>query len=159
MSDEPGQAGRAGTGLPAAQPPLRVSAAVVWRGSEILLTRRPPGGPLGLLWEFPGGKIEEGETIEQALEREILEELGVRARPLEVLALHHHRYPHGLNVEIAFVRCELESLAFKQGAAVCGVRWARPRDVDPDEVLAGDREFLRALGAAREGSDGPTGGS
>ena len=55
---------------------IRVVAAVVWRDGRVLMTRRPPGGPLGLKWEFPGGKLEPGETAEQALVRELREELG-----------------------------------------------------------------------------------
>jgi 8-oxo-dGTP diphosphatase len=132
---------------------VRVVAAVVWRDSRVLLTQRPPGGPLGLMWEFPGGKIEPGESPEGALWREIEEELGVGCTPGRVLAVHRHAYPHGLEVEIHFVQCELESIAFRPHAAVHAVRWVRPEDVDPHELLAGDREFLAALGAVRKGDD------
>jgi 8-oxo-dGTP diphosphatase len=128
-----------------ARPLVRVAAAVVFRGTNVLLTRRPPGGARGLMWEFPGGKIEAGESEEEALRREIEEELGVAARPLEVLAVHRHDYPDGLRVEIAFVRCELDSLEFRPSAAVHAVRWIAPGDVKLDEILAGDREFLTAL--------------
>ena len=131
--------------------PLRVAAAVVWRGEYVLLTQRPPGGALGLFWEFPGGKIEPGETPEVALVREVAEELGVAARPLEILSTYRHRYEHGLEVEITFVRCELESFEFRLGAAVHAVRWVKPPELDPSEVLAGDRRFLSALGSGAEG--------
>ena len=123
----------------------RVAAAVVFREGRMLLTQRPPGGDLGLQWEFPGGKIEPGESAEQALAREIREELGVRAVPGERLGVHRHDYPNGLRVEIVFVRCELETDLFTPGAAVNAVRWVRPSEVDPEELLAADREFLRAL--------------
>src|SRR5262249_31818007 len=83
--------------------PIRVAAAVVWHEGRLLLTQRPPGGPLGLQWEMPGGKIEPGETPEHALVREISEELGVRATPWEVLGVESHDYPHGLEVEIVFL--------------------------------------------------------
>ena len=112
---------------------VRVVAAVVRRGDKLLLTQRPPGGPLGLKWEFPGGKIEEGESAEHALVRELNEELGVVARPLEV--------------EIVFVRCELDSLEFTPSAAVHAVRWVNPAELDLDEVLTADRDLLRGLGA------------
>jgi 8-oxo-dGTP diphosphatase len=126
---------------------VRVAAAVVWRGGELLLTQRPPGGVLGLQWEFPGGKIEPGESPEAALAREVHEELGVRATVHEVLRLHTHRYAHGLEVELTFARCTLDSHDFTPSGAVHAFRWQRPADIDTLEVLEADREFLRELGA------------
>jgi 8-oxo-dGTP diphosphatase len=126
---------------------VRVVAAVVEDGGRLLLTRRPPGGPLGLRWEFPGGKIEDGETPERALVREVREELGVGARPGETLAVERHAYPHGLEVEIAFIRCTLDSTAFVPSGAVHEVRWTAPRDIELHEVLEADRAFLARLGA------------
>jgi len=130
-----------------AAPRLRVAAAVVWRDDLLLLTRRPPGGRFGLLWEFPGGKLEPGETPAQALARELREELGVAAVPHETLAVRRHDYPQGPAVELHFVRCELESLDFRPSAAVYEVRWVRPAEVDPAGVLEADRAFLAALAA------------
>jgi len=130
---------------------IRVAAAVVWRGDRVLLTRRPPGGPLGLMWEFPGGKLEPGESVGQALVRELREELGVGARTRGELAVETHQYDHGLAVELHFVRCELDSLEFVPSTEVHEVRWTRPAEVDPAEVLEADRDFLAAL--ARTGPD------
>lgn len=126
---------------------VRVAAAVIRQGGRVLLTRRPPGGPLGLLWEFPGGKIEPGESVEQALVREIREELGVEVRPLEVLEVARHDYPQGPSVEVHFVRCETTATAFEAGPGVHEVRWAAPGEVSADEVLAADRDFLARLPA------------
>jgi len=127
---------------------VRVAAAVVWREGRLLLTQRPPGGALGLQWEFPGGKIEPGESAEHALEREIYEELGVHARAGEVLSVEQHDYPHGLQVEIAFIRCELASDDPKPGAGVHDLRWWELDTIDLSQVLAADRPFLGALKAA-----------
>jgi len=127
--------------------PVRVAAAVVWRDGELLLTQRPPGGPLGLMWEFPGGKIEPGESVAQALAREVREELGVRAEIHEVLNEHAHQYNHGLRVELSFVRCTLEGFEFKRSSEVHAVRWVRPADIELGLVLEADRDFLRGLGA------------
>jgi len=127
---------------------VRVAAAVIRRDDRILLTQRPPGGPLGLMWEFPGGKIEPGESPGDAVERELREELGVSARAGEVLTLERHDYEHGLSVEIAFIACELEPGELIPGRGVHALRWMRPADVDPAELLEADRAFLAAL--ARE---------
>ena len=127
-------------------PPLvRVAAAVVWSENRLLLTRRPPGGPLGLLWELPGGKLEPGESPERALVREIREELGVGARPGEVIAIETHEYAHGLRVEISFISCELDSLDLVAGPGVHDIRWWALDEIDPSQVLEGDRRFLSDL--------------
>ncbi len=77
--------------------PLVVVAAgaLVDAGSRLLLVRRPPGRPLAGLWELPGGKIEDGETPEAALVRELDEELGVAADPanLDPWRFVSHGYP------------------------------------------------------------------
>ena len=131
--------------------PLRVAAAVIRRRSdgagpdELLLTQRPPGGPLGLMWEFPGGKIEPGESPERALEREIAEELGVRASAKRILDTERHTYEHGLSVEIVFIECEIAAGAFRPSAAVHQVRWAKARDIDLGELLEADRAFVQRL--------------
>jgi len=125
--------------------PLRVAAAVIRRGVTLLLTQRPPGGPLGLMWEFPGGKIEPGETLAHALIREVQEELGVHARPGAELEITRFRYPHGLEVEIHFVDCDIDSDELRPGPGVHALRWIRPGDVDPAEVLEADRGFLARL--------------
>jgi len=128
---------------------VRVAAAVVWDGPRLLMTRRPPGGPLGLQWEFPGGKIEPGETAAQALEREVEEELGVRARAGRTLGEHTHEYAHGLRVELTFIECVLDSLQFSPTPAVYEARWLEVGSIPLEEVLEADREFVRSLGADR----------
>jgi 8-oxo-dGTP diphosphatase len=126
---------------------IRVVAAVVWDGPRLLMTQRPAGGPLGLQWEFPGGKIERDETPESAIVREVGEELGVTATPIERLRTVSHDYAHGTRVEIVFMRCTLDALAFTLSDEVRDVRWQMPADIDLREVLEADRDFLRALGA------------
>jgi hypothetical protein len=71
----------------------------------------------------------------------------VRTRPLEVVEVSSHDYAHGLEVEIVFVRCELDSIEFTPSPAVHAVRWVNPAELDLDEVLAADRDLLRGLGA------------
>ena len=126
---------------------IRVAAAVVWDGARLLMTQRAAGGALGLMWEFPGGKIERDETPEQAIVREVREELGVSATPLEPLHSVAHDYAHGTRVEIVFVSCTLDSLTFTLSDEVNAARWLPPAEIDLSGVLEADRDFLRSLGA------------
>jgi A/G-specific adenine glycosylase len=71
-----------------------VAAAVLHQQNNVLIQRRPSKGLLGGLWEFPGGKLEEGETPLQAIEREIHEELGVSIEVGEKLGQYRHAYTH-----------------------------------------------------------------
>lgn len=127
---------------------IRVGAAVMLRptddGPEILLAQRPPGEALAGFWEFPGGKLEAGETPLHAVVREVREELGVDVEAIELMAEETHLYPHGLQVVLSFVRCtaptgQLQSL---DGQAF---RWVKLTDVNPDELLEADRPFIRRL--------------
>ena len=80
--------------MPNTNAALHVVAAVITnKHSEILIARRLPGAQQGGLWEFPGGKLEPGETPAQALHRELLEELGIRISTFNPLLTVHHQYP------------------------------------------------------------------
>ncbi len=96
------------SGADAATKRVRVVAALLEVGGRLLIQRRPPGGPRGGLWEFPGGKREPGETDEAALARECREELGIEievgARAWET----EHAYPD-LVVALALYHCRLVS--------------------------------------------------
>lgn len=73
----------------------RVTAALLIKGQEILLTRRSPNEKNGGFWEFPGGKIEENETEFTSLIREIKEELNLTIKPLSIFDEVHYKYNHG----------------------------------------------------------------
>jgi len=83
---------------------LRVAAAVILRpGGQVLLAQRPEGKAYAGYWEFPGGKLEPGETPRQALDRELREELGLTVRVAAPWLVQRYRYPHA-NVELHFFR-------------------------------------------------------
>ncbi len=71
---------------------INVAAAVIIENSKVLLTRRKRGEHLEGFWEFPGGKMEEGETPEICLERELFEELGVKTKVGEAILENKHDY-------------------------------------------------------------------
>lgn len=77
------------------RPPLAVTAAVIRRGGAVLLARRRPGKAHAGLWEFPGGKIEPGETPEACLARELAEELGIAVAVDGHILTSRHAGPHG----------------------------------------------------------------
>jgi 8-oxo-dGTP diphosphatase len=85
-----------------------VTAAIIRRADCILLARRGPGEKLAGLWEFPGGKVESGETPEQSLARELFEELGIVARIGQTFGESSHQYEHGSFRLIAFLVDHIE---------------------------------------------------
>lgn len=72
-----------------------VTAAIIWKNNQVLLTRRAPEQKLAGFWEFPGGKVEEGESLKQCLERELAEELGAESTVGEEIVTSEHHYDHG----------------------------------------------------------------
>jgi 8-oxo-dGTP diphosphatase len=79
-----------------------VTAAILVKGSDVLLARRPSGDRLAGYWELPGGKVEAGETPEQCLARELSEECGIEAAIGPLFAESTYRYPHALIHLLAF---------------------------------------------------------
>lgn len=105
-------------------PHYTVTAAVIWLNGQVLIARRPSNGLLGGLWEFPGGKMQEGEDLPACLQREILEELGIRVEVGPQLGVYRHAYTH-FKVTLHAFHCrwiegDLQLLAHDE------IRWAVP---------------------------------
>ena len=85
---------------------IRVVAAVLERSGSYLITQRRPSAVLPLLWEFPGGKVEPGETDAQALKRELLHRLGAHIECGKLISFVSHPYEH-YTVELFLYECHL----------------------------------------------------
>lgn len=73
---------------------VEVVAGFIIKDGKVILAKRKKGDPLEGLWEFPGGKVEEGESLFDAIKREMIEELNIRINPIKVLTEIVHNYPH-----------------------------------------------------------------
>ncbi len=123
---------------------LIVREASPGAGREILICQRRADQPMSLKWEFPGGKIEAGETPEGALQRELNEELGIEARIDRRVAGLRHRYRNGASIDLQFFLVqkfagELENRIFNQ------MRWSPLSDLPGYDFLAADIGLVREL--------------
>ena len=82
---------------------MRVAAGLLTRSAQVLICQRRGDGLHPLKWEFPGGKVEDGEDEATCLRRELSEELGIEATPGAVLYRTTHRYPNGRRVAVSFI--------------------------------------------------------
>lgn len=123
---------------------LRVVAAVVRRGDAILITRRPDRGGERGQWEFPGGKVEAGESEPDALRREISEELGCALAVGALLLRHQHRYPD-LEVDLAFYAGALAAGEVPRALGVAEIAWAPAGELASYDFLEADRAVLGDL--------------
>ena len=121
-----------------------VAVGILIRDADdaLLLSTRPEGKPYAGYWEFPGGKIEAGETVEQALRRELQEELGITIADAEVWKVTEHDYPHALvRLHWCKIRAWDGDFEMREGQAM---RWQQlPLDVTP--VLPGALPVLAWL--------------
>jgi 8-oxo-dGTP diphosphatase len=125
---------------------VRVVAAVVRRGGEILISRRLDDAERGGQWEFPGGKVEPGEGEPEALRREIAEELGCGVEVGQLILRHRHRYPD-LEVELAFYACRLADGAVPRAIGVAALEWAPAGALDRYDFCEADVPVLGLIAA------------
>lgn len=121
----------------------KVTAAVVERDGKVLVARRKAGLVAGGLWEFPGGKLEDGESAERGLARELEEEFGVEARVGEFLC----SVPFSgslMSFELVVFRAELLGNDFRL-TDHDEIRWLAPADMDEGGFSKPDRPVVRIL--------------
>jgi A/G-specific adenine glycosylase len=120
-----------------------IAVGVIYRQGRILIDRRKAEGLLGGLWEFPGGKKKRGETLEQALRREVREELGIRIRIKHPLVTLDHAYSH-FRIRLHAFEC-----AYVAGTPRClgcdAFKWVRPTDLRRYAFPAANTRIIEAL--------------
>ncbi|MBQ8670086.1 MAG: (deoxy)nucleoside triphosphate pyrophosphohydrolase [Oscillospiraceae bacterium] len=122
--------------------PTQVVAALIWRQDRFLICQRPPHKARGLLWEFVGGKVEPGETKEEALARECREELDATVRAGEVYMQLVHEYPD-LTVELTLFHATMEGEP--RLLEHNDIRWITVEEIDDYDFCPADTEILAAL--------------
>ena len=122
---------------------MKVTAGILWRDGHVLLALRRPGKHMGGKWEFPGGKIEPGETPEESLARELEEELDVQAQVGEFLCCVHYE-GDGVSLELMVYRVDhFEGApALKEHQEI---RWVSPRELRSYELADSDRTVVERL--------------
>lgn len=123
--------------------PLLVTAAVIFDGHRVLLTRRPENKRHPGYWEFPGGKVEPGESPEQSLVREMREELDVSVKVGDIFAVVHYRYEWGAVLILAY-ECQLTSGPLRNHG-VAEHCWVLPAELDDFRILPADQPIIARL--------------
>jgi 8-oxo-dGTP diphosphatase len=122
---------------------IRVVGAMIERDGKYLITQRPPRASLPLLWEFPGGKVEPGETDEEALARELREEMAIGVEVAERVIHVEHAYDQ-YDIDFCVYRCRLRDGEI-QNLKVHDHRWVRPDELDDYEFPAADEKTIARL--------------
>src|SRR5579863_1016087 len=128
------------------KPALTVVAALILRDSKILVCQRRRDDTHRLEWEFPGGKVEPGETPREALVRELREELGIEATIGRELFRTCHRYGEFRpELELIFFQANVDRSAPLQNLVFEGFEWADPSALPQYDFLQADEEFVALL--------------
>ncbi len=122
-------------------PHYTVTAAVITLNGNILIAQRPTDGLLGGMWEFPGGKLDPGESLAECLAREILEELGVRIIIGEEMGIYHHAYTH-FKVTLHAFGCRISPEGQSpRKIGVADFKWVRPPELSDYPMGKIDRQI------------------
>ena len=120
-----------------------VVAALIWQANRFMICRRPPHKARALLWEFVGGKVEQGETLEDALVRECREELNVTLSVRDVFMDVVHEYPD-LTVHLTLFNATIAEGTPKLLEHV-DIQWIAPSEIPNYDFCPADEEILRKI--------------
>ena len=136
---------------------LTVVAGLILRDSKILVCQRRRDDSHALQWEFPGGKVEPGEIPQEALVRELREELGIKATIGRELYRTRHRYREsGQTFELIFFQAEVDPSASLQNLVFEGFEWADPSSLPQYDFLQADEQFVALLASRSIPIDSPS---
>ena len=122
---------------------VEVVAGLIYKGDKFLICQRPANKARGMLWEFVGGKVEKGESKEQALIRECEEELAITVEPHEVFTEVTHEYPD-ITVHLTLFNCTIlrgEPRLLEHNA----MQWITPAEIGNFEFCPADEEILERI--------------
>lgn len=122
---------------------VEVVAGLVWRGDKFMICQRPKHKARGLLWEFVGGKVERGESREDALIRECKEELDVIVKPLDVFCTVDHVYPD-ITIRLILFNAEIVS-GTPKFLEHADLKWITAEDIDNYQFCPADKEILERI--------------
>ncbi len=128
-------------------PHYTVTAAVIRRDEQVLIAQRPVQGLLGGLWEFPGGKLQDGEDLSECLRREIYEELGVDVAVGAQVGVYRHAYTH-FRVTLHAFDCLLEQ-GEPQALEAAALRWVSPQALAEFPMGKIDRQIAAQINRSR----------
>ena len=114
------------------------------RGEQILVTQRTAQQPMPLKWEFPGGKMEPGEGPEEALRRELHEELGVEVEVGQIYEVLAHAYP-SFDLLMLVYPCRLVGEGNPELREVADMAWVKPLEMRAFDILAADAPLVERL--------------
>lgn len=122
---------------------VEVVAALIWNDDKFLICRRPAHKARGLMWEFVGGKVEAGESKEDALKRECKEELNIEITVGERFAEVTHEYPD-ITVHLTLFDCTIKS-GKPQLLEHCAMEWITPAQIPDFEFCPADESILELI--------------
>ena len=121
----------------------QVVAALIWENDKFMICRRPVHKARGLLWEFVGGKVEKGETKQQALVRECTEELAITVSVGDVFMELTHEYPD-LTVHLTLFNTTIAE-GVPQLLEHCDLKWITPAEIEDYDFCPADEEILKKI--------------
>lgn len=125
-------------------PHYQVTAAVISRDGKIFIARRPQHGLLAGMWEFPGGKVHQGEGLRECLQRELMEELAVKVRVGEPVGVYEHAYTH-FSITLHAFECRLGNGSEPQALEHSEFAWVEPGELIDYPMGKVDRQIASRI--------------